>query len=231
MGGDFTIVQDYALDKWPPGRPNWTNTNIKNFMDKFNLIDIWRTKCPNSIAFTWSNKSGSSLPRIDYWLVSESLDKDGVDVDILPTPLTDHRAIYINVKLLPHNQTVKSSNWKLNNSLLLHKSVQKNVKDLISIYWNKAKMENAFSTNWELLKFEIGKYLRKYGSFMAKIKQAEETKIITRITNLSQRHPDSLQIKPIDKYKKDICDKPITCSELTNAINHLKIPNHQVLMV
>lgn len=53
-------------------------------------------------------------------------------------------------------------------------------------------MENAFGTYLELLKFELGKYLRKYGSFMAKSKRAEETKIITRITNLSPRHPNSL---------------------------------------
>jgi len=38
----------------------------------------------------------------------------------------------------------------------------------------------------------IGKYIRKYGSFVAKSKRSEETKIITRITNLSQKHPDSL---------------------------------------
>ncbi len=34
--------------------------------------------------------------------------------------------------------------------------------------------------------------MRKYGSFMAKSKRAEEIRIITRITNLSQKHPDSL---------------------------------------
>jgi len=125
-------VQDYAVDKWPPGRPKSTNTNLKNFMDAFNLIDVWRFKCPNNIVFTWSNKSGSNQSRIDYWLVSESLDKDGIDVDILPTPLTDHRAIYIKVKLSHKIYNFNSSYWKLNNSLLLHKEVQKKVKDLIS---------------------------------------------------------------------------------------------------
>lgn len=34
--------------------------------------------------------------------------------------------------------------------------------------------------------------MRKYGSLMAKSKRSEETKIITRKTNLSQKHPDSL---------------------------------------
>lgn len=33
---------------------------------------------------------------------------------------------------------------------------------------------------------------------------------------------NSLQIKPIGKPEKDSCDKPITLSELSEAISHLK---------
>lgn len=77
-------------------------------MDKFNLKDIWKVKHPNVIAFTWSNKSGSNPSRIDYWLISASFDKD-----ILPTPLTDHKAIYINVNLHSKNHNANISYWKL----------------------------------------------------------------------------------------------------------------------
>lgn len=83
-------------------------------MDKFNLKDIWRVKHPNDIAFTWSNKSGSNLSRIDYWLISESFNKDGVKVDILHTPLTEHKANYINVNLHSKNHNANISYWKLN---------------------------------------------------------------------------------------------------------------------
>ena len=33
MGGDFSIIQDYDIDKWPPGRPNSTNTSLKKPYD------------------------------------------------------------------------------------------------------------------------------------------------------------------------------------------------------
>ncbi len=148
MGGDFNIIQDYAVAKWPPSRSNSTNTSLKNVMDKYNLKDIWRVKHLNDMAFTWSNKSGTNLSRIDYWLISESFDKDGVEVDILPTPLTDHKAIYINLNLQSINHNANISYWKLNNSLLLHNEVQKKVKYLICSFWSKAKLENDFGKNW-----------------------------------------------------------------------------------
>lgn len=98
-------------------------------MDQFDLSDIWRTKFPNNITFTWSNKSGTSQSRIDYWLISKNLHEDGIDVDILPTPLSDHEAISINIKLLMKNIFLKSpSYWKLNHSLLLHDEVEKKIK-------------------------------------------------------------------------------------------------------
>ncbi len=48
VGGDFNIILDGAIDKWPPGRPKVNNNNLKNFMDKFNLTDIWRDKFPHN---------------------------------------------------------------------------------------------------------------------------------------------------------------------------------------
>lgn len=63
---------------------------------------------------------------------------------------------------------------------------------MISFYWSKANIENSFGLNWELLKYEIGKYLRKSGAQLVKARKAEEVKIISSITNLSSKDPDSL---------------------------------------
>jgi len=120
VGGDFNIILNETMDKWPPGRPNINNNNLKNFMDKFNLIDIWRVKFSHK-TFTWGNKSGQS--RIDFWLLSESFNKDNVEVDIISTPLTDHKAISIKIKFSDSNCFMNGSYWKLNNSLLLYDEV------------------------------------------------------------------------------------------------------------
>lgn len=49
---------------------------------------------------------------------------------------------------------------------------------------------NCFFRNWAFLKFEMRKYLRE--SFLSKSKKIEETKVITRITALTQIMSENL---------------------------------------
>lgn len=77
---------------------------------------------------------------------------------------------------MKNNNVTSSSYWKLNKSLLLHDKVQRKIKNLITSFWIKAKAENAFSTNWEILKYEIGKYVRKFVSLMATKKKEKKNK-------------------------------------------------------
>lgn len=162
IGGDFNISIDSALDKWPPGRPSLLNSKIKQFMERLDLFDVWRSKFPNTKAFTWSNKAASQFSRLDFWLISNSLNSQNTTVDILPTPLTDHKAIYIKIiiSINPLN-TTRISYWKLNSSHLCHNTVRLKINFLIRYYWKKALSEHSFINNWELLKFDIGKFMRR----------------------------------------------------------------------
>lgn len=53
-------------------------------------------------------------------------------------------------------------------------------------------MSNSFCFQWELLKFEIGKYFRRFGSNLAKLKKAEENKVVSKILILSSKPPELL---------------------------------------
>lgn len=59
LGGDFNIALNNTLDRSPSMQSLWINPALKCFMDKFDLIDIWRSLHPNSLLYTWSNKDGS----------------------------------------------------------------------------------------------------------------------------------------------------------------------------
>lgn len=184
VGGDFNVVMDEGKDRWPSGKPSNANASLKSFMYEYDLIDVWREKSQCSTVFTWSNKSGSRQSRLDYWLVSKSLCKDNIKIDVLPTPLTDHKAVTININLFPGSgDTTKFSYWKMNSSLLKHECVKKEITRLVTFYWDKALKNDIFSKNWELLKFEIGKYLRKYGSELAKMRRIEEEQLVSEITS------------------------------------------------
>jgi hypothetical protein len=64
--------------------------------------------------------------------------------------------------------------------------VQFEVKDLLSQFWERACEEKSYCKNWELFKFEVSKYLRKYSSNLAKTRRAEEEKVIIKITPFSE---------------------------------------------
>lgn len=109
------------------------------------MTDIWGEKFPDSKKYTWSNKDGSRRSHIDFWLVSKTLNKDSIAVDILTTPLKDHRAVTISINFFPGEDGLKSfSYWKMNSSLLNHSCVKLELERLITLYWNKAQREGLF---------------------------------------------------------------------------------------
>lgn len=162
-------------------------------MERLDVIDVWRSKFPNTKTFTWSNKAASHFSHIDFWLISKSIDILSTLVDILPTPLTDHKAIYIKIKLSASTlNSIKPSYWKFNSSLLSHNTVKLKINYFINHYWKKAVREHSFSNNWELLKFDIGKFMRSYGSALAKLRKAEEEAVISEIAAITHGPPENL---------------------------------------
>lgn len=97
------------------------------------------------------------------------------------------------------------SYWKLYNSLLMYKDVKKNIASLIEQHWRRALMLNSYCCQWDLLKFEIGKCLRKFGSNLAKLKKAEENKVVSKITVLSSKSPELLSESDKFEYAELLC--------------------------
>lgn len=97
MGGDFNVALNGSLDRWPPNSNNSSASTLTTFMEKFNLVDIWRKKNPNSKFYTLNNRACTSMSRIDYWLVSDCLEENNITANIITTPLTDHRAVSLTV--------------------------------------------------------------------------------------------------------------------------------------
>jgi len=65
-----------------------------------NLHDVWRVKNPQTKSFTWSQKSPFVFCRLDYWLISNSLQDLIKDVDIIAAIKTDHSAILLRLQEL-----------------------------------------------------------------------------------------------------------------------------------
>ena len=191
LGGDFNITVNDEVDRWPSRHKE--NSFIIDFMNERGLIDIWRVCNPNIKEFTWGNKTGSLQSRIDFWLISESLTYSHCKVEIMPTPLTDHKAIFLTLNMsLDKEHKRTPAYWKLNNSLLLNESANTLIKLKITEYMKMAENEKSYGKYWELLKFELRTYFMKRGANMKKDNKKDENELIAEIISLSSMLPDNM---------------------------------------
>lgn len=78
----------------------------------------------------------------------------------MPTPLTEHKAVSLQVSLSLHAaQARRSCYQKRNNSLLKHETGIEDILVLIKCFWDKSLASHVYCQNWELFKFEAAKYL------------------------------------------------------------------------
>lgn len=79
----------------------------------------------------------SRQSRIDFWLI-----KNSTKAKILPTPLTDHKAIQIHIS--SSSNCLKKLYCKVNSSVLCHNALKLGVKELIQIFWNEAQVVGVY---------------------------------------------------------------------------------------
>ena len=122
IGGDFNITLDPSRDReWQNQRSVrdycWQRSRaVKETLQEFSLVDVWRKLNPDASQFTFSR--GSSRSRLDYFFISEHLCLPGAHATcgIMPPFLADHRAVQLKVS--PASQIRGPGYWKFNNSLL-----------------------------------------------------------------------------------------------------------------
>ena len=101
----------------------------------FNLHEVWRVKNPQTKSFIWSQKSPFVFCRLDYWLISNSLQDLIKDVDIIAAIRTDHSAILLHLQELEECKRGPGF-WKMNTSLLTDKIFVQKMKEKLE-EWKK----------------------------------------------------------------------------------------------
>ena len=74
IGGDFNVIMDQNLD-CAGGSPKEKESVIflNDICLNYDLIDVWRTRNPDSTLFTWRQKKPLIQRRLDFWLISDFL--------------------------------------------------------------------------------------------------------------------------------------------------------------
>ena len=184
-GGDHNCILDLDLDKtnvacYPTklqnkSQPGKDTKEMLDLMSCANLEDIWRRRNPTSVKYTWNHKGKNLGSRIDYWLISKSLDYSVKKVNIIEIPYSDHSAVTLDINLSEMKRG--KGFWKLSSYVVNSKLF----KEKFGIFWNEWKESRHLHDNlsiwWDLTKIKI-KQLAIWCSVQLSYKQNKEIEYI-----------------------------------------------------
>lgn len=168
LGGDFNVTLDPALD-CSGGNPALKESVkfLEDIMMENDLVDIWRIRNPDSKKFTWRQKSPIIQRRLDYWLISNTLQEDVVKIDIVSAIKTDHLAITLEIDSLD-DQPRGPSFWKFNNSLLDDPVFVQNLRDKFPTWLEEIDFCDDMRVKWDWMKYKTRQESISYSKSKAK---------------------------------------------------------------
>lgn len=153
--GDFNCTLNKNLDRKPiPLRDDIGKNEFENFIQKFDLNDIYRKRNPKTKRYTF--KRVNSHSRIDYILTNNNTDHRLYNPKIRYFPFSDHDGVTITLKI---KQVERGPGcWKMNNNVITTSLF----KNTFEIFWGKWKTNihnvNMFKNKlqfWDLTKVKI----------------------------------------------------------------------------
>ena len=156
---------------------------MKLLMMDLGLIDIWRLKNPLVRRYTFRQRRPLIQSRLDYILITNSLN-DMVDKpQILTSFCSDHSGIALQFSPLP-KQSKGNGFWKFNSSLINDTDYVGQLNELLQEWITEYDGIEDKRLTWELLKYEIRKFTCRYCADKKKAERLEEHLLQTRLDEL-----------------------------------------------
>lgn len=184
VGGDFNTVLNIEIDK-KNGRLDTHKLcrhKIRQIIDQFNLIDIWRNKHPTLKQYTWhSSHKPPIFSRLDYFLISDNIVNSIVSSEHKISYKSDHSIVVLELDVFSISRG--PGYFKLNNSFLLENDYQELIRNSITEISTINSMANP-NTLWELIKGTVRNETIKYATKKKKETNEHEQNILANIANL-----------------------------------------------
>jgi hypothetical protein len=187
IGGDFNLYLDPNLDRHPGMKNTNDNkqfrTNLRSFLESYELVDIWRVLNPELRRYTWHR--GKQASRLDYIFTSEYLSNtcDPKKTDIGVGLLSDHSLV--SVSFTNNESSTRGRGfWKFNASLLYDKEYVQMIKEVIK--QNAQCLDNLpdKGLKWEMIKLKIRSATIPYSCKKKKEINKLETDLNNRLSEL-----------------------------------------------
>ena len=209
MGGDFNCPLNPIVDKRGgilTPRQSVINA-IEHLQSELDLHDIWRIKNPTTRSYTWSQTEPLIFSRLDYWLISNFLSDNVINVGIVSSIKTDHSAIVIEFQ--NDVDIAKGPGiWKLNCSLLSDNTYIDEINRLIPRWLQEGVQDlSDFCSAWDWTKYNIKTFLRKYSIEKCKQRKLDEQRLHREFqeANLSfQNDPSQENVVKLNTLKEQV---------------------------
>ena len=157
---------------------------FESINQKLDLCDVWRIRNPDSIRFTYRSKSPFLQCKLDYLFISDSIQEDVNQIDILASLNSDHSPVYL--KFSEGNETSRGpSYWKFNNSLLDDQHFVTSLTERINyIIDNELNTIEDVRIRWDILKYRIRQYSIKYSKAAAERRRKRRLELESKVKEL-----------------------------------------------
>ena len=206
LGGDFNVTLDPRVDKkgGTPGGPSRAANTLKNILEQFELLDVWRVRNPDKCRFTWKRNNPRIQCRLDYWFIPDHLLDMVKNIDIVPSILTDHSAVLITLHP-PQQEHRGNGQWKLNTSLVTDQDYVRALKNNIQ-NWKNIEFEDD-TTKWDFVKYKIREFSISYSKKRARQVREIEVAVEREYKNLVEKfaeNPCEENAVLLDNKKKEL---------------------------
>lgn len=206
LTGDFNLVLDKNLDRTNNILSNKRAVSLLNDkIDNLDLIDIWRILNPLKRRYTWRRNNHSSQSRIDFFLISLSLEGFVKKTDILPGFKSDHSLITLKIEI--YDRKRGPGFWRFNCSLLHDVDYVNHIKNKIrgTVNENRDIMDSV--QLWEYIKYVIKDTTIQYSKSKQQERVALQKQLETNIKNLEvdlMRQYDQEKNNALDLTKQEL---------------------------
>ena len=175
VGGDFNIILGHVLDgQGGNSKRKDSGKIVEDMYAELDLVDIWRMRNPTVTRFTWRQKKPIIQRRLDYWLVSDSLQDDIDSVDIKTSIKSDHSAITLSINGLPDLE--KGPNfWKFNSNLINNSAYCELLTTEYANWLEEFKEVQDKRVLWDLITYKIRQQTIRYIKTKARERRAKLT--------------------------------------------------------
>ena len=210
LSGDFNMVETPSLDRQGGELFNRNNTlgqnNLKNFTEKYEIIDIYRELNPLKIGFTYESPDKAFRSRIDRVYVSLAAKAESA-CEIYDAPLSDHKAVICEIRFGKINKRGPGY-WHLNTDIL---------KDEIFKFALEAEFESSknnktsYQNNnqwWDIFKYQVKETATERAKELSRQTKAKSVEIKEQIVKEKEKdNKNKEKIKNLEKQLLELSNR------------------------